>query len=41
MAKGKVFYVVRYAILDESGNVVRKGDPVIWLTEEQFKSIKF
>lgn len=41
IAKDKTFYVVRYAILDDNGNVVRKGDPVIWLTEEQFKSIKF
>lgn len=40
-AKNKTFYVVRYAILDELGNIVRKGEPVIWLTEEQFNSIKF
>lgn len=40
-AKNKTFYVVRYAILDELGNIVRKGDPVIWLTEEQFNLIIF
>lgn len=40
-AKDKTFYVFRYAVLDESNNVVRKGDPIIWLTEEQYNSIKF
>lgn len=40
-AKGKTFYVVRYAILDELGNFVRKGEPIIWLTEEQFDLIRF
>lgn len=39
-AKNKTFYVVRFAVSDESGNIVRKGDPVIWLTEEQFDLIK-
>lgn len=41
IAKDKTFYVLRYAILDESGQVVRKGEPLIWLTEEQYNSIKF
>ena len=43
-AKGKTFYVVRYKrkrILDELGNFVRKGEPIIWLTEEQFDLIRF
>lgn len=40
-AKDKTFYVVRYAVLDESGNIVRKGEPVIWLTEDQFNLITF
>lgn len=41
MAKNKIFYVIRYAILDELGNIVRKGDPIVWLTEEQYNLITF
>lgn len=39
-AKDKTFYVVRFAVFDESGNIVRKGEPVIWLTQQQFDLIK-
>lgn len=38
---GKKYYVVRYVLLDEKNNVVRKGEPIIWLTEEQYNNVKF
>lgn len=40
-AKGKTFYVLRYVVVDESGNIIRKGEPLVWLSEELFNSINF
>lgn len=37
----KTFYVVRYVLMDKDNNIVRKGDPIIWLTKEQYNSLKF
>lgn len=36
----KTFYVVRYVLMDKE-NIVRKGDPIIWLTKEQYDLLKF
>lgn len=33
---GKVFYVVKYALVDENQNVVSKSMPLFWLTKEDF-----
>lgn len=37
----KTFYVVRYVLTDDKGNVVRKGEPVLWLNKEQYDLVKF
>lgn len=33
------FYVVRLALL-ENDNIIRKSDPLIWLTKEQYDKLK-
>lgn len=37
--KGRVFYVIRYVIIDENKKIVKKGTPIIWLTQEEFDKI--
>lgn len=36
--KNQDFYVVRLAVL-ENGEVVRKSEPLIWLTKEQYEKL--
>ena len=36
----KQYYVVRYALINEKKEVQKKGEIVIWLSEEQFNNYK-
>lgn len=37
--KGRTFYVIRYVLLDENKKIVKKGSPIIWLTQEEYDKI--
>ena len=34
--KDKDFYVVRYALVDESKNIIAKSEPIFWLSKENY-----
>lgn len=37
--KGTDYYYVSLDLVDEFGKVVRKGSPILWITEEQFTKL--
>lgn len=37
--KNQDFYVVRLALVDNKGEALRKSQPLIWLTKEQYQSL--
>lgn len=36
----KDFYVVRFALLDNDKKPLKKSEPILWLTKEQFEQLK-
>lgn len=36
----KDFYVVRFALLDDNKKPLKKSEPLLWLTKEQFEQLK-
>ena len=34
--KDKDFFVVRYALVDESKNIIAKSEPIFWLSKENY-----
>lgn len=38
--KNKDYYVVRYVLVDEKGEVIAKSQPVFWITKEIYESLK-
>lgn len=40
--KNEDFYLVRFALVDEKGSIIRKAkEPIMWLTKEQYENVKF
>jgi hypothetical protein len=36
----KDFYVVRFALLDNDKKTIKKSEPILWLTKEQYDTLK-